>query len=292
VADAEDTRASSPHRGIAASRRRGVSPFDARSMRMTPSKHATHGDFVWYEHLTGDPKAAIGFYESVVGWKTQPFDANPDYVMWVGPQGPVGGVMKLPADAMSAGARPHWMGDVMVDDVDAATKLARELGGTVLHEPSDIPTVGRFSAVADPQGAFVSLFSPSRAMDLHDLGKVGEFRWAELYTTDVHAAFGFYAKLFGWELVRDMDMGAMGVYRIFGKGARQLGGMMRARESSMPPLWNYYVGTDDLDAAIAHATKAGGKLLNGPHEVPGGARVAQLLDPQGAMFALHHGPMS
>ena len=41
-----------------------------------------NGRFVWYENLTGDPKAAIDFYSNVVGWTTQPF--RDDYVMWVG----------------------------------------------------------------------------------------------------------------------------------------------------------------------------------------------------------------
>jgi predicted enzyme related to lactoylglutathione lyase len=46
----------------------------------------------------------------------------------------------------------------------------------------------------------------------------------------------------------------------------------------------------DLDGAIARATKKGGKVLNGPMDVPGGGRIAQLVDGQGAAFALHKGP--
>ena len=54
----------------------------------------------------------------------------------------------------------------------------------------------------------------------------------------------------------------------------------------MPPAWLYYTETSDLDAAIGRATKNGAKVLNGPMPVPGG-RIAQLMDPQGAAFALH-----
>jgi predicted enzyme related to lactoylglutathione lyase len=85
----------------------------------------------------------------------------------------------------------------------------------------------------------------------------------------------------------EMEMGPMGTYVIFGLGEKQLGGMMKKpAENPMPPMWGYYTEVDDLDAAIARATKQGAKVLNGPMDVPGG-RVAQLMDPQGAAFALH-----
>ena len=59
------------------------------------------------------------------------------------------------------------------------------------------------------------------------------------------------------------------------------------RLAPMPPMWIFYVNVNDLDGAIARATKLGAKVLNGPMEVPGGAHVAQLMDPQGAPFAMH-----
>jgi predicted enzyme related to lactoylglutathione lyase len=85
-----------------------------------------------------------------------------------------------------------------------------------------------------------------------------------------------------------MDMGEMGTYRIYGVGDKQLGGMMTMPEGNpLPPMWIYYTETSDLDGAIARATKKGAKVMNGPMEVPGGGRIAQLIDPQGAAFALH-----
>jgi predicted enzyme related to lactoylglutathione lyase len=55
----------------------------------------------------------------------------------------------------------------------------------------------------------------------------------------------------------------------------------------MPSMWNYYTETNDIEAAVARATKMGAKLLNGPMDVPTGGRIAHLMDPQGAAFALH-----
>ena len=57
-----------------------------------------------------------------------------------------------------------------------------------------------------------------------------------------------------------------------------------------PPMvpvafWLYYFNVGDIDAAAERVKAAGGQILEGPIEVPGG-RVARCTDPQGAMFAL------
>jgi predicted enzyme related to lactoylglutathione lyase len=103
---------------------------------------ANQGLFVWYEHLTRDPQAAIAFYSEVIGWKTQPFGDGGDYIMWVGGQGPLGGVMRLPEEAAKMGAPPHWMAHVEVESADATAALVKRSGGKVYKEPTDIPTVG------------------------------------------------------------------------------------------------------------------------------------------------------
>ena len=72
----------------------------------------------------------------------------------------VAGLMPLPAEARAAGGRPSWLGYIGVEDVGAATDRVRQAGGTVHRAPADIPKVGRFSVVADPQGATFMLFKP------------------------------------------------------------------------------------------------------------------------------------
>lgn len=251
--------------------------------------NTSNGLFVWYEHLSKDVQGAIAFYSEVAGWKTQQFSG--DYIIWLGSQGPLGGVMKLPEEAAKMGAPPHWIAYVQVEDVDATAALAKKLGGKIYKEPTDIPTVGRFAVLADPQGAVIAAFKPNDAMPLHDPAKDGEFCWSELLTSDSTAAFRFYSELFGWKVQQDMDMGPKGTYRIYGLGEKRMGGMMTIPKGApMPPMWIYYVSTSDLDAAIARAKKKGGNVMFGPQEVPGGGRIAQLVDPQGAAFAFHQAP--
>lgn len=253
---------------------------------------ATHGSFVWFDLLTPEPEAAAAYYAEVVGWTTQPFPTSDvPYTMFVGAQGPVGGTVR----PEGAGARPQWVGNVYVDDVDRTAALAAELGGRVLSPPRDYPAVGRLAVAVDPQGVPLNLFKPARAMELHDATRPGEITWHELVTTDHAAAFGYYSRLFGWTKQRDVELGAIGNYLVYGQpgdptGSRsaELGGMFTAPAAGpRQPLWLYYIQVSDLDAAVARARARGGALANGPMQVPGGARIAQLLDPQGVLFALH-----
>ena len=125
----------------------------------------------------------------------------------------------------------------------------------------------------------------------HDRSKSGEFNWHELIADDAAVALAFYRELFGWEPLGDFDMGPMGTYRLFGRNGVQMGGMFsKTADMPMPACWLYYVFVTDLDGTIARCKAAGGRLLMGPQDIPGGGRIAQLADPQGATFALVTGP--
>ena len=59
-------------------------------------------------------------------------------------------------------APPNWLAYFMVDDSDAAATKAKQLGGNVLVPPKDIPDMGRFSVLQDPQGGVFAVFSPAK----------------------------------------------------------------------------------------------------------------------------------
>jgi uncharacterized protein len=248
------------------------------------------GRFVWHELSTTDDRAAIAFYTEVIGWRTEQFpESEEPYTMWVGGQGPLGGVTKLPSDA-PAGVPPHWMGCVEVDDIDATVAQVKARGGAVHVPPTAVPMVGRFSVIADPHGATLSVLEPDpqeQKMPPHDPSKHGAFGWNELHAGDGEEAFAFYSALFGWTTMEEMPMGDAGTYRIYGQGDQAYGGMMTKMADTPAPVWIHYIHVDDLDAAIARATAKGGTKIMGPMEVPGGDRIAHFTDPQGAVFALH-----
>ncbi len=93
--------------------------------------------------------------------------------------------------------------------------------------------------------------------------------------------------MFGWTKSDAMDMGPMGVYQLFKTGGEYAAGGMMTKPPAIPvPYWGYYFNVPAIDAAVERVTKAGGKILNGPMEVPGGQWIIQGMDPQGAAFAL------
>jgi predicted enzyme related to lactoylglutathione lyase len=247
------------------------------------------GRFIWYDLVTTDPEAAEQFYAAVLGWGTEAWKQDGStYTMWTANGTPLGGIMTMPTDAKMRGEMPHWLAYVSTPDTDAMVAQATSLGARVLVPPTDIPTVGRFAMIADPHGAFVAPFTPSRpATPAPAAAPIGHFSWHELATSDPTAAFAFYHATCGWEKTESMDMGPMGTYQMFGWPAPSIGGIYaRPAGQSGPVAWLHYVRIQDLDQAIATVQAKGGKLCHGPHDVPGGSRVAQCQDPQGAAFAL------
>ena len=246
------------------------------------------GSFVWYELMTGDPAAAKTFYGAVAGWTFQDVPMpNMTYTLVHADGVQVGGIMPIPEEAAQQGAGPVWFGYVGVDDVDAAARSVEAAGGSIHRAPTDIPNVGRFAMVADPQGAVFALFQgnsdqPSRAFEL---GTPGHFGWNELHTRDGAAALDFYVGQFGWARAEPMNMGEMGYYRIFEIDGAGAGATMDSPNFPRP-MWLFYICVPDIDAALDKARSGGAEIMLEPIEVPGGMWIVQAKDPQGAMFAL------
>jgi uncharacterized protein len=247
------------------------------------------GRFIWHELLTTDTAAAAAFYPKVLPWRTAP-SSMPGYTIWMAGQTQIGGLMALPADGGTT--PPHWLIYVGTADVDGTCSQASGLGAHVLKAPADIPNVGRFAVLSDPQGATFALFTPGANQPAPSQPAQGGFSWHELATTDVAGALRFYGTLFGWTKGAAHDMGGMGIYQIFEHGGTQVGGMANVQGPSTPPSWLSYVHVADSGRAVASAKAGGGRLLHGPMEVPGGSWIALMMDPQGGSFAVQEAPRS
>ena len=117
-----------------------------------------HGAFSWNELITTDVPAAKAFYAKLFGWEMHDEQAHGMvYTILTAGDQKVGGMMALPAEAQ--GMAPAWGAYVTVDDVDSQTAKAEQLGAKVIVAPCDIPKVGRFAVICDPQGAILSLIT-------------------------------------------------------------------------------------------------------------------------------------
>ncbi|ETA07034.1 MULTISPECIES: VOC family protein [Gordonia] len=103
--------------------------------------------------------------------------------------------------------------------------------------------------------------------------------YVELTVTDMAAARTFYSGAFGWEF-NDYGPGYSGIVGPGGAGSPEAGGL--ALGDSAPtrggPLVLLY--SDDLDATVEKVRAAGGQIVDGPYDFPGGRRF-HFTDPSG-----------
>ena len=245
------------------------------------------GRFIWYELLTSDLDAAIGFYGNVVGWTVAPGSTpGMDYRMIKAGDTDIGGMMALPEGAQAGGMAPGWFGYVSVPDVDQQVSAFEAAGGKVAWPANDLEGVGRMAMVSDPQDAPIYVMTPlmSGTSTAFSPDVAGHCGWNEYHARDNVAAFDFYAARLGWEKSRSMDMGAHGTYEVFSADGVDTGGMMN---TTLPhAAWLFYFNIGDIDTAVSRVTEGGGAIQLPPMQVPGGQWAAVARDPQGGMFGL------
>ena len=113
--------------------------------------------FVHVELATNDVAKAKSFYSKLFDWKMEdiPMEGGAYTMISVG-EGTGGGLMKNPMP----NAPSMWLAYVQVDDIDAATKKVKSLGGTVMKDVTEVMDMGWLSIIVDPTGAMLGLWKP------------------------------------------------------------------------------------------------------------------------------------
>jgi uncharacterized protein len=230
----------------------------------------------------------------VVGWNIAAKSDFPhDYRMIGRSDGKfAGGAMQITDEMQQHGARPTWLGYILVPDVDQSVAAIQREGGQVHMPAFDIPGVGRVAMVTDPQGAPFYVMKPlppegdpNAKSDVFSPDGEQRVGWNELSTSDPAAARRFYGEQFGWTSDEFMPMGEQGEYRFFKQNGVTIGAVAGTREGQQPH-WRFYFRVPSIAKAKDSAEAKGGKIVMGPMEVPGGDHIVIGIDPQGAEFAL------
>lgn len=256
------------------------------------------GDFIWYELMTSDGKAAKSFYDEVIGWNIQghgsPTPTGATYHMIGRSDGKfAGGMLELTEEMQQQGISPGWFGYIHVPDVDETLDRLTAAGASVVMPASQIPDVGRIALVADPWGATFYVMTPTppaddpdAASDVFSVEQPQHVRWNQLQTTNPAGAIALYCDLFGWSQEGAMPMGDLGDYSFIQNGGTGIGAIMPKMDDVAQPVWSYFIGVDDIDRA-ARAVESGGGRLDSPlQQIPGGEYSVHCFDPQGAGFGL------
>ncbi|MEP6755881.1 MAG: VOC family protein [Chthonomonadales bacterium] len=251
---------------------------------MEITKH-NPGTFCWVELTTSDAAGAKDFYSKLFGWDYLDNPMGPDKVYTMCQLG--GKNAAALYEGHDPNNPPHWALYICVESADATAAKAKELGGNVIIEPFDAGGFGIMADIADPTGATFNIWEPKAHIGYEVSGGVGAHCWSELLVPDPAKAKAFYTALFGWTVDE-----SMGWYTMFKESGAEmaLAGMMGMTPDMppMPPSWTPYFYVENADATAEIAAANGGRVLNGPQDVPGMVRFAIIMDAAGAVFGIFH----
>lgn len=249
-----------------------------------PARSEAAGEVYWFNLLTEDSIAAIGFYSELFGWQIVS-SPNGAYVA-LRNGAPIAGISQI-EDRLADVSESMWLAAITVSDLESSVGKARELGATIRDDVTNVPGWGRYALIQDPQGAPALMVRPERPLGGTE-GYSG-WAWAELWTHDTQAASEFYADVIGYQ-PDEVRIGNQD-YDVFRDGDAPRAGLMMLENAEIAPRWMPYIGVSDLRGILVRVWAAGGEVLLEPSEVEsevGGAeRVALITDPSGAFVFLY-----
>lgn len=244
---------------------------------------------VWIDLGTPDVEAAAAFYTALFDWE---FEGG-------GPE--TGGYGKFTVDEGAAaaigpltepGASSAWTLYFHTLDAEATVKTVEQAGGSVRFASLSDAYPGPMAGFTDPAGAQFAVWQLGDHKGLGAVTIPNTLCWTELYTTDPAAAKAFYHSVFGWATEdAPMDESTYTVIRPAGAGQESgQGGIMGISDemasAGLKPRWCAYFEVTDCDVVAAKAAEHGGTVVMPPETVEGVGRLAQLIDPFGAPFAV------
>lgn len=242
----------------------------------------------WLDLASPDTPASAAFYTGLFGWTsaTGPGAARHSLFRQDGrtvaalgpvaspataPPGPCTSAPSTPTAPRAWSARPH---------------------GRVRFGPFDILASGRTTGCTDPTGADFAVWQPHDVRGLDTVTEPGSLCWTECFSIDTEAAKTFYRAVFGWQ-EQDVPLG-LDLYTVLtppgGGTADAHGGICpippEDAAAGISSHWLPSFEVPDVDATLAAAERLGATVRLPAEDVHGVGRLARLVDPHGAAFAV------
>lgn len=241
--------------------------------------------FCWNGIVSADAAKTLAFFPEVLGWSVQEIDMGGDTVqMLANAKTPIAHVR-----SPESGEPSWWNNYFRVEDVDAIAAAAKKNGGKVLVPPTDIPP-GRFSTIATPSGATLSLFHEANPDDTDKPSTTGFVHWVDLHSKDIDKDLAFIHDALGLKTA-EMSM-PNGAYHILEPETKTRGGAMASMNPQAPSMWLAWIAVDDVDQTLERVTRHGGKVLAPAWDADTVGRMAIASDPVGVAFGVITPPAS
>ncbi len=232
----------------------------------------------WFEVAGKDRQALKDFYAGLFGWQMTDSEEMPYSMVAAGEGGIPGGIGAAPEDHPG-----HVTFYVQVDDVEAGLAKAESLGGSRAMGPIELPGGGKIALFGDPEGHQIGLMS---AMDGGTNGAAAGSPTVhfEVLGSDQAALLSFYTDLFGWKAT-DIPSASGDAYALVEAEEGGIAGGIGAARDGIEGHVTFYVGVDDLEAALDKAESLGGTKLTAPMDIPNG-QIAHFADPEGHVIGI------
>lgn len=116
------------------------------------------GEFCWNELVTSDANSAKDFYGTLFGWEF--YDStigDITYTFIKSANKEFAGIWQIPKDKIQE-IQPHWMGYILVNNLEEKIQKAQSLGATIKIPSTTITGYGRFALIKDPNGAHIAIW--------------------------------------------------------------------------------------------------------------------------------------
>ena len=237
------------------------------------------GTPTWIDLGVPDLDRALAFYGSVFGWEFHVVPEDPSrYTMCLLRGRRVAAIYA----AQEPDAGCFWNVYLATPECDRTAERAREAGGTLLVEPTDVTDQGRMAVVRDPVGAQFGLWEGRAHVGAQVVNEPGALVRNDLVTPDPGPAREFYATVFGFTLDGNPDMPQADFTFLRRPDGHEVGGIMNAPGSSS--AWSTTFEVDGTDEAVRRALDAGGSSDGAKDFLYG--RLATITDPFGAEFSI------
>lgn len=268
----------------------GASVLHAELPPLSPAPTGRHlpGKFVWADLYAVNPITAARFYRDLFSWNVEIVGTGDDaYRVLKNGDRPVAGIVaRAKSQRAAGGASARWIGYISAADVNASAAKARELGGSVILPPADVPARGRQALIADPEGAYVGLLASASGDPDDRLAETGDWIYARLFSRKVEGAAGFYQKFAGYDVAENTASPIEGDVLLSSRGFARAGIVPLPPRSNSRPAWIGFIRVKDVASSTSFAVTLGGRVLIPPQFDVLGGRVAVLTDPEGAAFGI------